>query len=454
VILRSDRSFDDVELRLWDYSEFTMQRLIEIFTKYQHVIRKISFKYAALSERDLLTLLSMLPCLEEMTIDVSLIKKSHEIPPNISHLTRVRSFTCKVENAKLIFELPQNILTRLSFTSILRDSLPSKLLLREIFERQRNIKHLNFDPQKADALSLNLLQLKYLRIASNANALNVLNSQQRNLESLTVQETIDEDLFVEICTKLSELKALNIKAGKLELITKLSLLRRLNELTLTIEERFPHREMLCFRLNQLKKLDIVFPLNTMNMKIFIENLRENFPSLRIVKLSSVDVSEFQCLLEMSNLRSIEVTMLSTVNDAQQIIPKFPSHERLLNLTIGCSCPKTINQLLSTHFPSLDQLMLKNINNGSLDILKQALLNHRKLTQISINTQISHSILLNQFVNLVQEYGGKLTFLEFGDLNLSFNCEKLEEVFSGQFSNIYTDIDGQRLTMRSCKWKNT
>lgn len=452
MILRSERSFDDVELRLWDYSEFTMQRLIEIFTKYQHVIKKIAFKYAAISERDLMTLLSMLPCLEDLTIDVSLIKKSHDIPPSISHLTRVRNFTCKVENAKLIFELPQNILTTLSFTSILRDSLPSKLLLREIFERQRNIKHLNFDPQKADALSLNLLQLRYLRLASNANAMNVLNSQQRNLESLTVQETIDEDLFAEICTKLNELKALNIKAGKLELITKLSLLRRLNEMKLTIEERFPNREMLCFRLNQLKKLDITFPV-TMNMKTFIENLRENFPSLRFVKLSSVDVGEFQCLLEMSNLRSIEVTKLSTVNEAQ-IIPKFPSHERLLSLTVGCSCPKTIYQLLSTHFPSLDQLMLKNIHNGSLDTLKHALFTQRKLTQISINTQICHTILLNQFVALIQEFGGKLTFLEFGDLSLNFNCEKLSEVFGGQFSSIYTDHGGQRLTMRSCKWKNT
>jgi hypothetical protein len=264
-------------------------------------------------------------------------------------------------------------------------------------------------------------------------------------------ETIDEDLFVEICTKLSELKALNIKAGKLELITKLSLLRRLNELTLTIEERFPNRVMLCFRLNQLKKLDIAFP-HSMNMKIFIENLRENFPSLKCVKLSSVDIGEFQCLLEMSNLRSIEVTKLSTVNDAQ--IPKFPSHDTLSNLSIGCSCPKTIHQLLSTNFPSLDQLALKNINNGSLDILKHALLNQPNLTQININTQISHSILLNQFVNLIQEFGGKLTLLEFGDLNLSLNCEKLDEVFAGQFSNIYTDHDGQRLTMRSCKWKET
>lgn len=124
--------FDDVELRLWDYSDFTMQRLIDIFAKFSN-IRTISFRYAALTERDLLTLLSLLPCLEDVTVDVSLIKKSHETLPCIAHLTRVRSFTCKVENAKLIFELPYNILTRLSFTSILREALPSKLLLREIF---------------------------------------------------------------------------------------------------------------------------------------------------------------------------------------------------------------------------------------------------------------------------------------------------------------------------------
>lgn len=449
MILRSERLFDDVELRLWDYSEFTMQRLIDIFTKYQR-IRTISFKYAALCESDLLTLLSLLPCLEDVTVDVSLIKKLHDIPPSISHLTRVRSFTCKVENAKLIFELPQNILTRLSFTSILRDSLPSKLLLREIFERQRNIRHLNFDPLKADALSLNLLQLRYLRLASNANALNVLRSQQRNLESLTVQETIDEDLFSEICTKLKELKALTIKAGKLEMITKLSLLRRLNELTLTIEERFPDREMLCFRLNNLKRLELNFP-EAANLKVFVENLRENFPSLQMVVVSSLDVNEFCRLLEMPNLRSIQVTKLTISNDSPHI-PKFSSHERLRNLTIGCTCPKTVFQLLSTSFPSLNQLMLKNINNGSLDILKHILLNHRRLTQISINTQICHSILLNQFVSLLSEYGRNLTFLEFGDLNLSFNVEKLTEVFSGLFSFIYTDHDGRRLTMRSCKWR--
>lgn len=444
--MRSERLFDDVELRLWDYSEFTMQRLIDIFTKYQR-IRTISFKYAALCEIDLLTLLSLLPCLEDITVDVSLIKKSHDIPPSISHLTRVRSFTCKVENAKLIFELPQNILTRLSFTSILRDSLPSKLLLREIFERQRNIRHLNFDPLKADALSLNLLQLRYLRLASNANALNVLRSQQRNLESLTVQETIDEDLFSEICTKLKELKALTIKAGKLEMITKLSLLRRLNELTLTIEERFPDREMLCFRLNNLQKLELNFPEAA--MKVFVENLRENFPSLRTIVLSSLDVNEFCCILEMSNLRCIHIKKLTISNDESNI-PKFSPHERLRSLTIGCACPKTVFQLLSTNFPSLNQLMLKNLHNGSLDILKHILLNHRKLTQITINTQICHSILLNQFVSLVQEYGRNLTFLEFGDLDLSFNVEKLTEVFSGLFSYIYTDHKGKRLTMRSCK----
>lgn len=446
--MRSERLFDDVELRLWDYSDFTMQRLVDIFAKY-HYIRTISFKYAALTERDLLTLLSLLPCLEDVTVDVSLIKKSHEISPSIAHLTRVRSFTCKVENAKLIFELPHNILTRLSFTSILRDALPSKLLLREIFERQRNIRHLNFDPQKADALSLNLLQLRYLRLASNANALNVLRSQQRNLECLNVQETIDEDLFVEICARLKELKALTIKAGKLDMITKLSQLRRLNELQLTIEERFPDREMLCFRLNHLMTLDMRLP-EAANVKVFVENLRENFPSLRTVKLSSLDVVGFSHLLEMSNLRCIHIDKLTIANDS--LIPNFTTHERLRNLAIGCACPKTVSQLLSTSFPCLDQLSLRNINNGSLDVLKHTLANHRTLSQITINTQICHSILLNQFVGLLREFGKNLTFLEFGDLNLSFNVEKLSEVFSGQFSFIHTDHDGRRLTMRSCKWR--
>lgn len=446
--MRSERSFDDVELRLWDYSDFTMQRLIDLFAKFAHV-RTISFKYAALTERDLLTLLSLLPCLEHITVDVSLIKKSHEISPSIAHLSRVRSFTCKVENAKLIFELPCNILTRLSFTSILKDALPSKLLLREIFERQRNIRHLNFDPQKADALSLNLLELRHLRLASNTNAINVLRLQQRNLESLIVLQTIDDELFGEICARLKQLKALTIRAGKLDMIAKLSALASLRELRLTIEERFPAREMLCFRLNHLSELDMSLP-EAANVRVFVENLRENFPSLRTVKFSTLDVNGLANLLEMSNLRCIHVGKLMTPNDS--LIPRFATHERLRNLAIGCTCPKTVSQLLSTEFPRLDQLTLRHLNNGSLDVLKHTLVRHRRLAQISINTQICHSILLNQFVALVREYGRNLTFLEFGDLNLSFNVERLSEVFSGQFAFIYADHDGRRLTMRSCKWR--
>jgi hypothetical protein len=450
VILRSNKLYDDVELQLWNYNEFTMHRLSEIFHKFKQSIRKITFKFAAISEPCLIKLLNMLPNLEDITIDVSLINSSMSSQQKLSQLKSIKSFTSKVEAAKIIFELPNDVVTKLSFTSVLKDALPSVELLQDIFDKQRKIEELNFDPEKVDPASLELLKLKKLRLASSSNSLVILENQQ-SLTSLSMQEPVTNDEFVKICN-FQRLESLSIKVKNVDpkALIKLNRIQSLKELVLTLDRVYPVNAFCDIALPHLEKLELNFMCDT-NTQAFLENFSTNFPSLKNLKLTFADIKAIQSLLLNKNLQSLDINKV-TSSDTAELQRCTIKHENLRELKIGHEFSQYLIDLITDCLPNLEKLLLCNNLINDLNTLQNVMVNCKRLTHISVVNQNCHPVLLfNQLITLLKSHGKNLIHFEYGDIKFACAVEKLKCSFDAQYQFIYSKHEDKRLVMRNGKW---
>lgn len=442
-------------MKLWNYNEFTMHRLTAIFLKFKQSIKKIALKYAAINEASLLKILNMLPNLEDITIDVSLINSSMNSQQKLSQLKNVKSFTCKVEAARILFELPNDVVTKLSFTSVLKDSLPSVTLLQDIFDKQRNIEELNFDPEKVDPASLELLKLKKLRLASSSNSLAILENQQ-NLKSLNLQEPVTNEEFVKICG-FQKLESLSIKVKNVDpnSLTKLNKVQSLKELTLTLDRVYSVNAFCDIALSKLEKLELNFMCDT-NTQAFIENFPTNFPSLKHLKLTFADIKAIESLLQNKNLQSLDINKITSSENAE-LPPPTIKHKNLKELKIGHEFSQYLIDFISNCLPNLEKLLLCNNLINDMNTLHHVMLSCKRLTHISIINQKCHSILLfNQFLQMLKELGSNLVHFEYGDVKFACDniliIEKLKSLFNAQYQFIYSKHEDRRLVMRNGKWE--
>lgn len=456
MILRSTRKFDEVEIHIWSCPT-GMMKLEEILRKFQDSIKKITLRFAAIDEYNLMELLALLPNLEEIVIDASLYN-SGGAQQRLTHLRFMRSFTCKVESAKIIFDLPQDVLTKLSFSSVVYESPPSPQLLQSLFEAQRNLKELNFDPAKVgDGFSMNLLDLKHLRLASNHQMVEILKSQ-KNLIDLNIKKDLTEEEFVEVCG-LKQLQVLDIKVGNVNatLLHKINNLKDLKKLLLITNRGYWVTSLCNIELKKLEKLELSFTSDT-NIQIFLEKLPTHFPTLKNLKLTSVEMKSIPTLLLNKNLESLEIEELKSLSETNEIQLPETSHEKLKEFKVGHEYSEYLLDFITCFMPNVFKLSLRNFFIKDLSTLKHVL-GKKRLTHLSIFNRNCRNDeckdftwLMREFVNLMKDQGQSLTYFEFENVKLSsWDMQKLNSFLKSQFAFIYYENSCKTLVLKNGKW---
>lgn len=436
--MRSKRLFDEISIRIWNFDDFSMMRLMEILGHSRETIRKISFGFTALTEDYLIRILSFLPKLEEIVIDVSLCNASNDSGQRLNELSNVRSFTCKVELAKLIAELPRRVLEKLSFTSSLHDQPPSNETMNEILQRQRTIEDLNFNP--LNTLSLEPLKLKKLRLSSNHHLTDLLQNQSK-LKALVLQANLTNKDFDEIC-KLKDIEHLEVNLANVNQnsLKNLNSLMELRELSLTLETS---AQLAAFNEVSLPKL-LTLNLKSPKTESVKARLAKNFPALTHLKLTSTNTTSLSILFKHRRLQSLSIELLTQSGESESFgtdnesLREFSVMRYEGNAQIALKLFTAMSGVEKVHFGA--NLIL------DCESLRQILTNHRKMSSLSVHSQ-KHSIDCDgTFTKVLKEHGERLTRFEFSEMKTAANLDKLQENFDTQFELIYNEQ--KKLVMRN------
>lgn len=461
MILRSIRNFTEIKVKVWSFSDFNMMRLVEIFTKFCKYVKKITFEFAALDEKLLIKLLNLLPELEDVTVDVSLYSKAEasNFERNLCTLSKIKYFTCNAESAKLILELPDNTLTKLYFISSLHNSPPSQELLRSIFNNQKKIEDLNFDPQNLEPETMNLNDLKMIRLATNNLLSDILHAHDKITCLITVQQLTNED-FLTICN-LNFLQRLCINVTKLDfsVVLELKNLMALKELTITIDLLHQGPAFKYLKLSQIEKIKLSCSENANIEEILAvvaEHLPLNFPKLKHLEMGKVSAKIFSMLLNNKNLESLQ--LLEITKSSNNGLNFTPRHDNLNELSVGSvdNAENLVLNLIFSCLRNLRKLKLGNISFFDLELFKSSFKRCKKLTHLCI-LNANFSIFDANVQQFLKERGKNFEYAELSKLNFfKINVKdvsrsnKIRSIFNCNFSSICEN--GETIIMSNCKWE--
>lgn len=448
TILRSNIGFDEVKLHFWDYKDFTVQRLKEIFINFQSSIRKVTIGFSAISYSCLISLLALLPNINEIVIDISLIGAPVEPKQRLSCLTSLKSFTSRVETSQIIFELPNNILSKLIFKSSVCEAAPPTQLLESIFEKQCKVTELNLNPEKVH--SVEILKLKTLWLANNCNVRSLLRSQE-SLTSLSIFGHLNRDEIVKVCCS-EKLRTLHVAVNGSKqnslFIENLQKLKKLEVLTYSMTNC--HIKLDAVFLGFLVKFELNLSNCSCDIEDLIHNLPVSCPCLKHFKLKSlntiVDVQLFASLLRNKNMTKLELFAASNLNDLQAL--SIGIQEKLSEVYLGPNI-EHFEKFLK-FCPNLEKL---SICVKDLGCLKDILM-IKKLTHLSLTSQSTINVCSNDFFRTLCEFGKKLNYFDCqcSSVDKSF-LSKFRSTFGAQFSKIeFISKDNLNLlVMRNNKW---
>ena len=446
MILRSRKLFDEVELKLWNYDEFNMHRLAQVFQKFRASLRKITIKFSAINENLLMRLLNMLPELEDITVDISLINPSANSSEKLKQLKNVKNLTCKVEAAKIIFELPNECLKKLSFGSVFKDTIPSQELLEKICEKQKNIEEFNFDPEKFSS-SLKFLNLKKLRLASCKNCEAILVNQP-NLTHLEMHESVSNRELETICD-LNELKSLTVEVETTNTLAlaKHNCLMKLEELKITLNQVCQLRALKEKKLPCLQKLELNLMFEE-NFNLIFENFFQSFPRIKHLKLSHVDEKTLKALISNISLESLDINKCLIGNKKVELPAAL--NENLKELKICHGFSSFLHEILKALL-NLEKLILcEDLINDTIT-LKLILTSCKKLTHFALVNQKCASFPFNKIIILLKENGRNLRHFEYHHVKFMSDVGKFKSSFDAQFQFIYGENENKTLIMRNEKW---
>lgn len=418
MILRSIRTFDEISIRIWNFLDFSVIRLVDILNKNQNNIRKVSFAFTVIDEKLLIRLLSLLPKLEVIVLDVSLSNSSNDNQRKLSCLTQVRSVTCKVESAKIIFELADDILTSLSFCSSLHDSPPSTKLLSEIFLRQSRIEDLNVDPLNVDIKSLRKLKLGKLRIVNGHHGWRIL-QEQRELLELKLLANSTTKTFMEIC-QLKCLKTLIVDVREIvtNYIRNLNGLNNLEEFSIHFDPTKQQFAVAELSFPKLSSLDLTFsPKFDLQ---FNESTLIGSPKLKTFKLARCNFNLFCKLLENKNLESLAVGSLT--NCFEDIMKNNEVvHHKLKALYIEQANDISIKVLkaIVDSLPGVETIAIGNVVKDYED-LRIILTACKRLTHVTVSNLRNSINVDHELIKLVKGHGKNLMHFELGIVKLEAN----------------------------------
>lgn len=423
-----------------------MQRLKEIFINFHCSIRKVTIGFSAISYSCLISLLALLANINEIVIDISLIGAPVKPQQRLFCLTSLKSFTSRVETSQIIFELPNNILSKLVFKSSVCEAAPPMQLLESIFAKQFKVTELNLNPEKVH--SVEIVELKTLWLANNSNVRSLLRSQE-SLTSLSIFGHLNRDEIVKVCCS-EKLRTLHVaidgcKQNSL-FLENLQKLKKLEVLTYSMTNCHIKLDAVC--LGFLVK----FELNLSNCSCYIQDLVHNLPvscpCLKHFKLKSsnmiVDVQLYASLLRNKNMTKLELFVASNLNDLQTL--PIGTHVKLAEVHLGPNI-EHFEKFLQV-CPNLEKLSICVKDFGCL----KNILMIRKLTHLSLTSQSPITVCSNDFFRTLCEFGKKLNYFDCqcSSVDKSF-LSKLRTAFDAQFSRIEFISKGNLLIMRNNKW---
>lgn len=408
----------------------------------QFNVRKISLICYKISERKLLKILSLLPNLEEVVLDFILEKTSKYPQQRLSNLNRLRSLQCRAQVASIIFELPDDTLTSLSFEFMFIDPPPPLQTMKAIFERQRNINHFTINPVDTTATELPSLEtLRLIRSNEYQGASVRLHlaetlRNQNQITSLTIQNILSKEEFLLICS-LRSLEYLEIELEGVYDATLRSLNRLYNLKTLKLVSYSSKSKFKFLKLPLLRDLKLVFINDNTNVEVNMEQFPTSFPNLRrlqiMCNLPFFDAATLPVLLKNDKIVKLDVLVGLDSNEKAAMTPMCRDKLREVRLGHNYSA-KALNYIIESA-PNLEKLFT-GIDN--LDVLQKILMNFQKLTHLKIYSQNGISFGSDAFIQLLQKHGKNLTHLACETDEYIFDDEafsKLSCAFGTQFSTI-------------------
>lgn len=451
VILESPRTFDEIKLEMLTIKKGSLKLIKQIFIKHQDIIRKVSIIANEISEKKLSKLLSFLPNLEEIVLNVVLKKTSENPKQKLSHLHNLRKLQCNTQAVNIIFELSNDILGTLSLKHTLNEKPISLELLQGIFEKQRNIVDFSFNPENVSSFelpSLTRLELVDSEVSNlKPDILDLLEGQDE-LRSLSLGRFLSTEEFFTICSK-ETLQSLEIKVKNIDnIIIKLNFLINLQMLEIDLFDNYG--DFAFIELPFLKELKLKVQ-GKPNLKELISLFPSHFPSLKQLTLSANlaidDTQDLHNLLQNPNLIKLEVTVRSALKQQNHFFGNF--HEKLKEAHFGHLCSQDAVNFLTESVPNLERL---NATITDLESLRKILTACKKLTHLKLYSKNDLDMSSDEFITCLKENGKNLVYFQCGTDRtiLDFDaCQKTKEAFDDQFEII--DYKYMTLIMRNEKW---
>lgn len=372
--MNTKRIFRDVKLVNFRSPDHHVSRRIEdVFGKISFKIKSLEIASSVLLEAEVIKLLNIISSVEEISFyDVEFIDQdeSNEAVEdlNLSKLKKFKFHLCNVKIPRILLRLPPCVLESLS----IENCILGKETLRLIFDSQRSIRELEFDPYYVDPSSMEHLKLSKIKLMCNRHVASLLRSQRQTLHSLDLSKAhIGDNEFLKVC-KLQNLKGLKLWIDRVswENLENLVKLRSLNELHLNYDrlEVEYMRNVSRIRLSSVQRLKIKFP----RLKIPPENFKEmslNMPNIKHLNISNQSIGVIGALID--NFRNLETLIIGCDSDSPEVVDFAVSgtrHDKLKDLCVYSSyadqktlkCTNTILDIINTSMKNLEKLKLQNV----------------------------------------------------------------------------------------------
>lgn len=435
-----------------------MQRLKEIFSKFDLRIQRFQIFSSLMSTNEMTELLNYVQNVEEIAFyDVELFDGLSE-DLELEKLRKFKFHLCNVGTARFLLKLQRDVLHFLSIENCILD----KETLRKIFENQRNLAELEFDPYYVDPSSMEQLKLKKMKLMCNRHVAVILRSH-KDINSLDLSKAhIGDNEFLEVC-KLHQLKSLKLWIDRVswEILENLTQLKSLNALSLNYDrlEVEYMRSVGRIQMTQLRQLKIKFP----RLKILSDNFSEmsrSFPNLTHLHVSNQSIGVFGVLIE--SFKNLETLILGCDSDSPEVV-EFPvndvKHEKLKELCIYSShtdqktlkCSKTILEIINKLAVGLEKLKLHNVISLSGFEFEEILVEHKSLTHFYILSPDGEFQFDEDFAKVVKENSKQLQYFQSSGAKISIHKKILEKDFNKLFSHIQIKPRRCQIILKNCNW---
>jgi hypothetical protein len=435
-----------------------ISRLQEVFMKFELKIKKVEICSSVLRKREVIKLLNIAAKTEVLLFyDVEFLKEEEEEILEDSRcfgLKKLQFNLCTCITPKIILKVPCNVLKNVTIENCIID----KETLRKIFDQQKSIEELEFDPYYVDPTSMKDMKLKKLKLMCNRHVAEIIQNQMQ-LQSLDLSKAHIGDVeFLKVC-KLIHLKSLKLWIDRVswEILDNLSNLKNLDELSLNYDRLEVEyvRNVTRIRMENIRKLKIKFPRLKITAESFAE-MSQNMVNVKHLHVSNQSIGVIGALLE--NFKNLETLVIGCDSDSSEVVD-FPinnlRHEKLQELCIYNSypeqktlkCSNTILQIINV-LGNLTRLKLHNVIAVSEQQMND-LFNSHHLTHFCV-VHPNEAIEFGPF-SVHALINHKLKYFKSLGAEICVHKKMLEKEFRKKFSFVEIKAWKRQIVLRDCKW---